>query len=107
MRFLPNPYYDLDLRPLSGLDEPVSGFVLGRKETKAFLKRWQPLLFEVIPRYIEEGKLSLGVALGCTGGRHRSVALAEATAHFLADKGYTVSIVHRDIERDKKEILKG
>jgi UPF0042 nucleotide-binding protein len=106
VRFLPNPYYDLDLRPLSGLDKPVSDFVLGRKETKAFLRRWKPLLAEVIPRYIQEGKLSLGIALGCTGGRHRSVALAQETAHFLANQGYNVSIVHRDIERDKKEVSK-
>jgi len=103
VRFLPNPYYDKDLRPLSGLDKPVADFVLGRKETKDFLKRWHPLLTEVIPRYVAEGKLNLGIALGCTGGRHRSVALAEETAHFLEKAGYRVSIVHRDREREGRE----
>ncbi|MCL2882017.1 MAG: RNase adapter RapZ [Coriobacteriia bacterium] len=101
VRFLPNPYYDKDLRPLSGLDKPVADFVLNRKETKDFLKRWHPLLTEVIPRYVAEGKLNLGVALGCTGGRHRSVALAEETERFLKKAGYQVSIVHRDRERDQ------
>ncbi|MCL2654807.1 MAG: RNase adapter RapZ [Coriobacteriia bacterium] len=103
VRFLPNPFYDKDLRPLSGLDKPVADFVLGRKETRDFLKRWHPLLIEVIPRYVAEGKLNLGIALGCTGGRHRSVALAEETARFLKKAGYRVSIVHRDRERDQRE----
>ena len=105
VRFLPNPYYDKDLRPLSGLDKPVADFVLGRKETKEFLRRWTPLLLEVIPRYVAEGKLNLGIALGCTGGRHRSVALAEETARRLKKEGYHVSIMHRDKERDKLEIM--
>ncbi|MCL2324238.1 MAG: RNase adapter RapZ [Actinomycetia bacterium] len=100
VRFLPNPFYDKDLRPLSGLDAPVADFVMGRKETRDFLKRWKPLLADVIPRYVAEGKLNLGIALGCTGGRHRSVALAEETARFLAKEGYQVSIVHRDRERE-------
>jgi len=103
VRFLPNPFYDKDLRPFSGLDKPVADFVLGRKETKDFLKRWHPLLIDVIPRYVAEGKLNLGIALGCTGGRHRSVALAEETAHFLEKAGYRVSIVHRDREREQRE----
>jgi len=103
VRFLPNPYYDQDLRPLSGLDKPVADFVLGRKETKDFLKRWHPLLTEVIPRYVAEGKLNLGIALGCTGGRHRSVALAEETTRFLEKAGYRVSIMHRDREREGRE----
>jgi len=103
VRFLPNPFYDKDLRPLSGLDKPVADFVLGRKETKDFLKRWHPLLTEIIPRYVAEGKLNLGIALGCTGGRHRSVALAEETARFLQKAGYRVSILHRDRARDGQE----
>jgi len=103
VRFLPNPFYDKDLRPLSGLDKPVADFVLGRKETKDFLKRWHPLLTEIIPRYVAEGKLNLGIALGCTGGRHRSVALAEETALFLEKAGYRVSILHRDWGRDRQE----
>lgn len=103
VRFLPNPYYDKDLRPLSGLDKPVADFVLGRKETKDFLKRWRPLLSEVIPCYVAEGKLNLGIALGCTGGRHRSVALAEETARHLEKAGYRVSILHRDRGRDQQE----
>ncbi len=105
VRFLPNPYYDQDLRPLSGLDKPVADFVLGRKETKDFLKRWRPLLEDVIPRYVAEGKLNLGIALGCTGGRHRSVALAEETARLLEKAGYRISIMHRDREREGREAV--
>jgi len=100
VRFLPNPFYDPELKPLSGLDPAVSGYVLGRKETQRFLKRWQPLLESVVPAYQAEGKTHLSIALGCTGGRHRSVALAEATADWLRDKGYRTSVSHRDITRD-------
>ena len=100
VRFLPNPFYDPDLRPLSGLDQPVREYVLGRKETQRFLKRWYPLLESVLPSYAGEGKLHLSIALGCTGGRHRSVALAEATAAWLAQKGFRASVSHRDIDKD-------
>jgi UPF0042 nucleotide-binding protein len=101
VRFLPNPYYDPELRPFTGLDEPVREFVLGNAETEAFLSRWLPLLETVVPGYIMEGKHHLAIAVGCTGGMHRSVALAETTAAFLRDCGYRVAVSHRDIGRDR------
>ncbi len=101
VRFLPNPHYDPDLRPLSGLDTPVSEFVKGRPETIAFLEKWFALLDVVVPGYVAEGKHHLSIAMGCTGGRHRSVALAEATAQHLASAGYQVGTSHRDIGRDR------
>lgn len=99
VRFLPNPYYDPKLKPLSGLDKPVSDYILARPETVQFLDAWMPLLESVLPSYLAEGKLHLSIALGCTGGRHRSVALAEKTAGSLAEIGYRTTVIHRDINR--------
>lgn len=100
VRFLPNPFYDPELRPLSGLDAPVRSAVLGNPRTIRFLEDWWALLDGVIPDFVAEGKTHLTVALGCTGGRHRSVALAEATAEHIRELGYVVSVSHRDINRD-------
>lgn len=100
VRFLPNPYYIAELRPLTGLDEPVRRYVLGRPETAEFLQRWFALLDTVMPGYVAEGKTHVSVALGCTGGMHRSVALAEATASHLRKTGYRVAVAHRDTTRD-------
>lgn len=101
VRFLPNPYYDPALRPHTGLDEPVRAFVMGHVETEQFLDAWLPLLDTVMPGYLAEGKTHLAIALGCTGGMHRSVALAEKTAQHLREGGFKVSVTHRDIGRDK------
>jgi len=101
VRFLPNPFYNPDLRPLTGLEEPVRQFVLGRAETAEFLKRWFDLLDGLMPGYLAEGKTHLAIALGCTGGMHRSVALAETTGAHLRKGGYKVAVSHRDITRDK------
>ena len=98
VRFLPNPYYDPQLRPFTGLDAPVRDFVLYRPETEEFQKRWRALLDCVMPGYVAEGKQQLAIAIGCTGGQHRSVALAEATADYLKAQGYRVSIAHRDLK---------
>ncbi len=98
VRFLPNPYYDPELRPLTGLDEPVRDFVMLREETIEFLKKWQDLLDVVMPGYVAEGKQQLAIAVGCTGGQHRSVALAESTGDYLKTKGYRVSVAHRDLK---------
>ncbi len=98
VRFLPNPYYDPQLRPLTGLDAPVRDFVLYRPETEEFQKRWRALLDCVMQGYVAEGKQQLAIGIGCTGGQHRSVALAEATADYLKAKGYRVSIAHRDLK---------
>lgn len=100
VRFLPNPYYIAELRRLTGLDEPVRQYVLGRPETAEFLRRWYALLDTVMPGYVAEGKTHVSVALGCTGGMHRSVALAEATASHLRKTGYRVAVTHRDTGRD-------
>jgi len=102
VRFLPNPYYDPELRKFTGLDAPVRDFVLDNAETQAFLTRWLPLLETVVPGYIQEGKHHLAVSIGCTGGQHRSVAIAETTAAFLLESGYRVAVNHRDIKRDRE-----
>jgi UPF0042 nucleotide-binding protein len=101
VRFLPNPYYLPELRDHTGLDAPVRDFVLKREETILFLERWNALLEVLLPGYLMEGKAHLVVALGCTGGMHRSVALAEETAVFLGSLGYTAAVSHRDMGKDR------
>ena len=103
VRFLPNPYYDPNLRPLTGLDEPVANFVLTHTTTKKFLKSWFELLDVVMPGYVQEGKSLLSIAVGCTGGQHRSVAIARATSEHLSEQGYRVTLSHRDLEEAKKK----
>lgn len=103
VRFLPNPYYDKDLREHTGLDEPVKRFVLERKETVKFLEKWFALLETLAPSYLAEGKTHLILALGCTGGMHRSIVLAEETARFLSGQGFRVAVSHRDITRDRED----
>ena len=98
VRFLPNPYYDSELRPLTGLDAPVRDFVMLRDETIEFKKRWHSLLDVLMPGYVAEGKQQLAIGVGCTGGQHRSVALAESTGDYLKSKGYRVSVAHRDLK---------
>lgn len=100
VRFLDNPYFVPDLKLLTGLDEPVSAYVLAAPETQEFLHRTSALLEYVLPRYEREGKSYLTIAIGCTGGRHRSVAVAEALASGLsAAGGAPIGVVHRDIHR--------
>lgn len=98
-RFLPNPYYDETLRPMSGLDEPVVEFLSNEPVTAEFLLRLENLLELLVPAYRAEGKSYLTIAMGCTGGRHRSVAMAEALSRSLATAGETVRVSHRDIEK--------
>ncbi|MDO4182947.1 MAG: RNase adapter RapZ [Coriobacteriia bacterium] len=98
VRFLPNPYWDPDLRKLTGLDAPVRDFVMYRTETEEFLAKWKALLDTLMPGYVQEGKQQLAIAVGCTGGQHRSVALAEATGDYLKSQGYRVSVAHRDLK---------
>ena len=99
VRFLPNPYYVSELRPLSGLDEGVARFVLDRGETREFMDRLTALLDFVMPLYAEEGRYTLHIAVGCTGGRHRSVAVADALARRLSEKSGNVTAAFRDIEK--------
>ncbi len=98
-RFLPNPYWDEELRSHSGLDAPVREFVLGRPESAEFLEKLDDLLTMLIPAYVREGKSYLTVALGCTGGRHRSVALAADLARRLDEHGLATTVFHRDVDR--------
>lgn len=98
-RFLPNPYWEESLRNHSGLEPPVRRFVLDRPETTAFLDMLEDLLTMLIPAYAREGKSYLTVAMGCTGGRHRSVVLAEELASRLTGRGAPTTVFHRDVER--------
>jgi UPF0042 nucleotide-binding protein len=99
VRFLPNPHWVEAMRPLTGLDEPVRRYVLGQPEAKEFLQRTEHLLKFLVPAYVKEGKSYLTIAIGCTGGRHRSVVLAEEIADRLRKLGYNPSTIHRDVER--------
>jgi UPF0042 nucleotide-binding protein len=98
-RFLPNPHWVEDLRPLTGLDEPVRDYVLGQPITDEFLTELRGLLTLLLPAYVKEGKSYLTIAFGCTGGRHRSVAISEEIAAGLRANGFDLRVTHRDIDR--------
>jgi len=100
VRFLPNPHYDLRLRPLTGLDAEVRDYVLASSGTEEYLERLFALLDFLFPRYAAEGKAHLTIGVGCTGGRHRSVAIAEAIAERYQKQGYYTVARHRDVARD-------
>jgi UPF0042 nucleotide-binding protein len=100
VRFLPNPYFVEELRERTGQDQEVAGFVLGRPEAQEFLQRFQDLVAWLLPLYVKEGKSYLTISVGCTGGRHRSVAIAERLASFFRDRDYKVSLIHRDIHKE-------
>lgn len=99
VRFLPNPHWIEELRPLTGSDEPVREYVLGKPATTEFMKRLTSLLEYLLPAFGEEGKAHLTIAFGCTGGRHRSVALADEVGRILAADGANVRVRHRDVAR--------
>ncbi|KAA0234491.1 MAG: RNase adapter RapZ [Actinobacteria bacterium] len=96
-RFLPNPHWVEELRPLTGLDPAVRDYVLENELTTGFLERLDHLLSLLLPAYVREGKSYLTIAMGCTGGRHRSVAIAEEVARSLDQLGYEPRVTHRDI----------
>ncbi len=98
-RFLANPYWIEELRPLSGLDPAVRDYVMGSDGTEDFLERVRDLLDLILPAYEKEGKSYLGIALGCTGGRHRSVVLAEELSRRLGEAGFGNKVFHRDLDR--------
>ena len=102
VRFLPNPYWNPEMRPLTGRDPLVRDFVIDHPQTKAFLERWTALLDTVMPGYVAEGKSRLSVGVGCSGGQHRSVAIAEETAEHLNQAGYHVLLSHRDLARAER-----
>ena len=99
VRFLPNPHYDLELRPFTGRDKPVQEFVLQHPVTKEFLARFTDMVTFLMPHYLAEGKTHLTLGIGCTGGRHRSVAITQFVVNFLREAGYRVVENHRDIDR--------
>ena len=99
VRFLPNPHWDENLRPLSGLDQAVSDFVLQQPLAVEFVDKIDALFGMLIPAYRAEGKSYLTVAIGCTGGRHRSVAIAEEIGRKLIQLGHNPRVIHRDIAR--------
>lgn len=100
VRCLPNPYYIAELRNQTGLDAGVRDFVFGYQQTRDLMSHLESLLSFLLPLYVEEGKTALVIAVGCTGGHHRSVAVTRALADFIRQKGYNASESHRDMTRD-------
>ncbi|MGL5243762.1 MAG: RNase adapter RapZ [Sarcina sp.] len=100
VRFIPNPFYIPELKPFSGNDETVKQYVLTQDETKAFIPKMKDMLDFLIPNYVKEGKRQLIISIGCTGGRHRSVAIANALYKELKQSDYNVGVEHRDIDED-------
>ncbi|WP_125544436.1 RNase adapter RapZ [Levilactobacillus lindianensis] len=101
VRFLPNPYYVPELRPQTGLDQPVYDYVMSQPQTEEFYGQFLKLLTTIVPGYKKEGKANLTIAIGCTGGQHRSVALATRIGQALGNT-YPVHVTHRDINRRKE-----
>ncbi len=97
VRFLPNPYYVPELTQQCGLDEPVREFIFQYEQTKVFMQKLTDLIGFLLPQYAEEGKPSVVIAIGCTGGHHRSVAVAEAVAQFAREQGFATDCTHRDV----------
>ena len=99
VRFLPNPYWVPELRPLTGNDAPVRHYVLDDRDAQEFMHKIQGLIDFLVPRFRHEGKSYVSIAIGCTGGRHRSVAIADALAKWLDGRGVRATVRHRDIDR--------
>ena len=99
VRFLPNPFYVEGLRTKSGVDAPVYDYVFGYDDTRKFMNYLTEMIDFLLPLYIEEGKYVLNISVGCTGGRHRSVAIVRALADHLTEAGYTVSRIYRDVDK--------
>jgi UPF0042 nucleotide-binding protein len=99
VRFLPNPHWVDELRPLPGSDEKVRSYVTGQELYLAFMERLRSLLDVVVPGYVDEGKSYLTIAVGCTGGRHRSVVVADEVARYFRERGLPVAVDHRDMEK--------
>jgi UPF0042 nucleotide-binding protein len=97
VRFLPNPHWDETLRPLTGHDPKVRDYVLERAVTSSFLDHFEQMLLDILPAYQAEGRSYLTIAIGCTGGRHRSVAIAEEIARRFANHGIAARTMHRDV----------
>jgi len=100
VRFMPNPFYIQELRPKTGLDIIVKDYVFGFEQSNEFFKRFCDMLDFLLPHYIDEGRRYFVICFGCTGGRHRSPAVAEALMEYLSEQGYPVDCIHRDIDRE-------
>jgi len=101
VRFLPNPFYEPELKELTGLDAPVRDYVLRCPETQKFIEKLHDMIDFLLPQYIEEGKMQLVISIGCTGGKHRSVAIAENLGQYLRDKNYYTVVSHRDTKLEQ------
>lgn len=101
VRFLPNPYYDLNLRPLTGNDKPIQDFILKYEEAHVFLDKLEDMISFLIPHYVDEGKHHLIIGIGCTGGKHRSVTIANGIYDRIGKYPYSTRLEHRDISRGK------
>jgi UPF0042 nucleotide-binding protein len=102
VRFLKNPYYVEELRSYDGRQPAVEKYVMEDERTTEFLDRLYDLVAWSLPHYVQEGKAYLTIAIGCTGGKHRSVVVAEKLSRFLSDRGYRVLTQHRDVGRDRE-----
>ena len=100
VRFMPNPYYIPELRPKTGLDSIVKDFVFGFDHSNEYFKRFCEMLDLLLPHYIDEGRRYFVICFGCTGGKHRSPAMAEALKEYLSEQGYPVDCIHRDLGRE-------
>ncbi len=99
VRFLPNPFYDSALRGKTGMDAEVRDYIFRHESSREFLQKLSELITFLVPRYVEEGKHTLTIAVGCTGGRHRSVAVAEALTELIRTLGQSAEVIHRDIDK--------
>ena len=100
VRFMPNPFYIPELRPKTGLDIIVKDYVFGFEQSNEFFKRFCEMVDFLLPHYIDEGRRYFVICFGCTGGKHRSPAVAEALTEYLSEQGYPVDCLHRDIDRE-------
>ncbi|OJF93116.1 RNase adapter RapZ [Alkalibacterium sp. 20] len=106
VRFLPNPHYIEELKPQTGLDKPVYDYVMQQTETETFYKKFVDLIDFTLPGYKKEGKSNVTIAIGCTGGRHRSVALVERIAEHIKTDGYHINVSHRDKDKVKESVVR-
>lgn len=100
VRMLPNPYYIADLKHRTGLEKPVKDFIFSYQQSQDYMEKLEDLMSFSLPLYVEEGKTNLVIAIGCTGGHHRSVAVAKELGEFIARLGFATAIAHRDISRE-------
>ncbi|AQP53353.1 RNase adaptor protein RapZ [Vagococcus penaei] len=103
VRFLPNPHYVAELRPLNGMDQPVYDYVMDSEMTEDFYQKYEALILSILPGYVKEGKMNLTIAIGCTGGQHRSVALTERLGKRIS-ADYATNITHRDVGKRKETV---